>query len=82
MGAAPHDPAVETGDGRLKRLLAAGKSDDEIVEELFLAALSRFPDAAEKRAALDRVRAKGDRRAAFTDVVWALINTREFVLNH
>jgi hypothetical protein len=69
-------------EGRLKELLASGKSDDAVVEELFLATLTRFPDEAEKRAALGRVRAKGDRAAAFTDVAWALINTREFVLNH
>jgi hypothetical protein len=69
-------------DGRLKGLLAGGKSDREVVEELFLATLSRPPDAGEERAALDHVRAKGDRGAGFADVVWALINTREFILNH
>jgi hypothetical protein len=69
-------------EGRLKGLLAGGKSDREIVEELFLATLSRPPDGGEERAALDHVRAKGDRRAGFTDMMWALINTREFILNH
>jgi hypothetical protein len=69
-------------DGRLKGLLAGRKSDREVVEELFLATLSRPPDEGEERAALAQVRAKGDRRAGFTDVMWALINTREFILNH
>jgi hypothetical protein len=69
-------------DGRLKGLLAGEKSDREVVEELFLATLSRPPDAGEERTALDHVRAKGDRCAGFADVVWALINTREFILNH
>jgi hypothetical protein len=68
--------------GRLKALLARGLSDEAIVEELFLATLSRFPDEAEKSGALEHVRAKGERRAGFVDVVWALINTREFILNH
>jgi hypothetical protein len=69
-------------EGRLKHLLAAKRTDEEVVEELFLASLSRRPDATEKQAALEHVRAKADRRAGFTDVVWALINTREFILNH
>jgi len=69
-------------EGRLKRLLAAGKSDNEVVAELFLATLSRFPDSVEKRAALEQVKARSDRGAGFVDVVWALINTREFILNH
>jgi hypothetical protein len=68
--------------GRLKGLLARGLSDEAIVEELFLATLSRYPDESEKASALEQVRARGDRRAGFVDVVWALINTREFILNH
>jgi hypothetical protein len=68
--------------GRLEKLLARTKSDVAVVEELFLATLSRPPDADERAAVLEHVKAKTDRRAAFTDVVWALINTREFILNH
>jgi hypothetical protein len=69
-------------EGRLRGLLADGRSDGEVLDELFLAALSRLPDEGERRAALGHVRAKADRRAGFVDVVWALINTREFILNH
>jgi hypothetical protein len=68
--------------GRLRRLLDAKMSDAEVLDELFLATLSRFPSGKEKRAALDHVRAKKDRQAAFVNVLWALINTREFILNH
>jgi Protein of unknown function (DUF1553)/Protein of unknown function (DUF1549) len=68
--------------GRLKTLLSSKKTDTQIVDELFLATLSRFPDEAERRAALRHVGARGDRRAGFVDTVWALINTREFILNH
>ncbi len=92
----PHEPALpqtlfmmtderllaRVREGRLAGLLAGEKSDREVVEELFLATLSRPPDEAEARAALAQVRRKGDRRAGLTDVLWALINTREFILNH
>src|SRR5262249_54486027 len=40
------------GSGRLQKLLASGKSNDEVVAELFLATLSRFPSAKEKTEAL------------------------------
>ncbi|QJX01003.1 DUF1549 domain-containing protein [Frigoriglobus tundricola] len=68
--------------GRLQKLLAAKTADARIVEELFLATLSRLPDADERKAALDRVSAAPDREAGLADVLWALINTREFILNH
>ena len=62
---------------------AAADSDDaRIVEELFLATLSRFPDRGERQEALAHLRAAQDRRQAYVDLVWALINTREFILNH
>jgi hypothetical protein len=78
------DPEIlkKIRQGRLARLLASGRSDDQVIEELFLASLSRFPEARERRAALEHVRAAKDRGEAFADVVWALINTREFILNH
>jgi hypothetical protein len=69
-------------EGRLKKLLAEARPDDQIVEELFLATLSRLPDEGDKQAALAHVQAAKDRRAGFVDLLWALINTREFVLNH
>src|SRR5262249_10866068 len=68
--------------GRLEALLTSTKSDADVAEELFLATLSRPPTPDELASALGHVKAKRDRRAAFADVVWALINTREFLLNH
>ncbi len=79
------DPNVlgKITNGRLKNLLAdKQKTDAEVVEELFLATLCRIPTDKEKGWALTHVSAKSDRQAGFTDVVWALINTREFILNH
>jgi hypothetical protein len=78
------DPVLlkKLNEGRLQKLLADKKSDEDVIEELFLATLSRLPDEREKGAALDHVKATGDRKAAFIDTLWALINTREFILNH
>jgi hypothetical protein len=78
------DPALlgKITGGRLAKLLADARPDAAVVDELFLATLARLPDAREKQGALERVTSAGDRKAGFADIVWALINTREFVLNH
>lgn len=68
--------------GRLKALLSSKMTDEEVVEELFLATLSRLPNEKERTRAAEHVKAKGNRQAGFVDVAWALINTREFILNH
>jgi hypothetical protein len=68
--------------GRLRTLMNTTASDSELIDELFLATLSRFPDAEEKSAALDRIGAAETHTGGCTDVIWALINTREFILNH
>jgi hypothetical protein len=78
------DPELlrKLSDGRLKKLLADRRSDQDVIEELFLATLTRLPDEAEKRDALGHVKDARDRKAALVDLLWALINTREFILNH
>src|SRR5581483_11603824 len=67
--------------GRLRTLLDRPLSNGELIDDLFMAALSRLPDAREKRAALDRIAAAPTHTTGAVDVVWALINTREFILN-
>ncbi len=72
--------AVSEPDNRLGRLLKAGKSNAEIFEELFLAGLCRPPSEAERSALVARVERASDRRAALEDVLWALLNSKEFLL--
>jgi hypothetical protein len=68
--------------GRLQTLLKSKKSDDDVLEDLFLATLTRLPTDGDRKAFREYRDMVEDRRAAFTDTVWALINTREFILNH
>jgi hypothetical protein len=68
--------------GRLQMLLNSKQSDDQVLEELFLATLSRSPTAEDRTAFAEYRRTAPDRRTAFADTLWALINTREFILNH
>jgi hypothetical protein len=73
---------LQAPTGRLQTLLKSDKTDEQVLEELFLATLTRYPTQAERRQFADYRAAATDRRAAFTDTLWALINTREFILNH
>jgi hypothetical protein len=68
--------------GRVQHLLDAKKANAEVTEELFLATLSRLPTEKERALVAERLLKAKDRAEAFGDVLWALINTREFVLNH
>jgi hypothetical protein len=70
---------VSEQDNRLGRLLAAGKSNQQIVEELYLAALCRYPKAGEVQAAVAFIDKVKDRRAGLEDVLWALVNAKEFL---
>ncbi len=68
--------------GRIKALAASTGSLAAAVEELFLASLSRMPDDDEMRSAIEGLKARPDRASGLANVLWALLNTREFVLNH
>jgi hypothetical protein len=68
--------------GRLQQLLASKMSDDEVLEELFLATLSRPPREADRLRFATYREGRRDRQELFADCLWALVNTREFVLNH
>ena len=68
--------------GRLGRLLQTGASDREIIEELFLAALSRLPTEGEQAELQEMIAHRPARRATLEDLVWALVSSREFAYNH
>jgi hypothetical protein len=73
---------LEDRDNRIGRLTAAKADDDGILEELYLAALSREPSPVERSRAIEHLNRKGDRRAAWEDLAWALLNSKEFLLRH
>ena len=74
------EKGVSTQNNRLGRLLKEGKSDKQIVDEIFLAALCRLPGARVRDALIARIEAAPDRRRALEDVLWAVLNSKEFLL--
>ena len=53
-----------------------------LVDELYLAILSRFPRETERQPILAHLQKSSSRRLALEDVIWALLNTREFLIAH
>jgi hypothetical protein len=68
--------------GRVASLLASKKPHEEIVDELYLAALARRPTAAEQEECR-RLRADApDAKGFYEDLLWALINSKQFLFVH
>jgi hypothetical protein len=78
--------AVDLGQSDLLIALDAPFfSDEKRVEVLFLSTLSRMPSDEERESFVGYVKSGGpnkNSRQALSDVLWALLNSAEFVLNH
>ncbi len=73
---------VSDSAGRVARLVKQKTPTARAVEELFLCTLSRLPTAAESREAIAEIQAAPSPKEGFEDMLWTLLNTREFQFNH
>jgi hypothetical protein len=74
-----NDRVLAAKDSHVERLLGAYSDNGKVVDELFVATLSRQPQPEERSlamAALDRDRVQGAQ-----NVQWALLNLVEFLYN-
>jgi hypothetical protein len=74
---------LDRGDGRLKQV---GREKDQdlkaLVSQAYLRTLSRQPDSREVDVALTALREAEDTMSGLRDLLWALLNTKEFIVNH
>ncbi|MCA9035432.1 MAG: DUF1553 domain-containing protein [Planctomycetaceae bacterium] len=68
--------------GVVHQMITAGKSDAEIINSLYLAALSREASPREQEIAAAHIAANDDRTRALEDIAWAIINSKEFLFQH
>jgi len=85
---------LATPNGRAERLAASTEPGEAKIRELYLAAFAREPRSEELKSALDYlaeprldandkpVDAAVASKENFQDLIWALVNTKEFLFNH
>ena len=74
---------IALGASRATKLAKSDLTTEHIVEEIYLAAFSRLPTEKEQEAAIASFASKdATRQTATEDLIWALLNTAEFMLNH
>lgn len=69
-------------NNRFRKLLATGQSPEVVLDDLYLAALSRLPNAEERVAATQHLAKNPDVATSFEDLCWALLNSDEFLFQH
>jgi hypothetical protein len=70
---------IADGKGRIATLIAAKKSHDEIVTEIYLATVSRRPTLAEMEASRNFFAGSPSPQECCQDLLWALINSKQFL---
>lgn len=73
---------LKSDTGTVAELVKSGKPDAQVIEELFLKVLARRPSQNELAALLKVIPQAPSRAEAMQDVLWALINSKEFMFNH
>jgi hypothetical protein len=73
---------IRAENSLIERLIKAGKSSGEIIEELYLRTLSRFPQKEEAQLAQQGIGKAPSPREGYEDLLWALLNSKEFLFNH
>jgi hypothetical protein len=53
-----------------------------MLDELYLSTLARLPNPENVKVALEHVARAKDKRKAWEDIQWALLNAKEFLFRH
>lgn len=69
-------------EGRIARMMAASRPIPEAVDELYLSALSRRPTERELTTTVSYVEAQENKQQALEDILWTILNSKEFLFNH
>ena len=72
---------LKNPEGIVAQLAKSGRPEAEQIEELFLRALSRRPTGPERASLTTALRSAPSREEALQDLLWALINTKEFMFH-
>ncbi|HEX8199885.1 MAG TPA: DUF1553 domain-containing protein [Isosphaeraceae bacterium] len=79
MNAPSLNRKIAGDSGRASELARGGRTPPQLVEELYLLIYNRPPDSEELEIGVGLFDGQAERRRAIEDLMWALINTPEFV---
>ena len=69
-------------ENRIAKLLATERGAEEIIQELYWSTLTRAPSNEELKAFIQHLNEDSDKRAALEDILWSLVNSKEFLFRH
>ena len=73
---------VADPSSRIQSLIDNGASDQEMLFEFYTRALSRLPNAGASEKLLDYISSSDDRQKAWEDILWTILNSKEFIYQH
>jgi hypothetical protein len=73
---------LKSGDGTLAKLLKDETDDRKVTDALFLSTVSHKPTDGEWQAVKQSLADGDSRDEIFRDLLWALVNSKEFAFNH
>jgi len=73
---------IASGQGRIEQAFKDNKPVDRLVEELYLVTVSRYPEQQVKQEVVTYIEQSEDKKKAAQDLLWTLINSREFLFTH
>jgi hypothetical protein len=77
-----NSPFTARNSAPVARRLTQGMGQDQALDALYLTALSRRPSTEEKARLSEYIKKSDSRDSAYGDILWALLNSSEFTLNH
>ena len=75
---------LEAAEGRLATWMTNATPPDEVISQLYLAALCRQPTAGERASLMELLSQTppAELRAVYEDLTWSLLTSREFLFQH
>jgi hypothetical protein len=73
---------ITDNGGQVARIVKEINDDDKRIEEVFLCVLSRAPSDSERQASLKYLKESESAEKGLQGIMWSLLNTREFLLQH
>ena len=75
---------LESKDGRVAKFLETNTPNNELIDVVYLSAITRYPNETERKqllAVLDEATGD-DKRAAIEDLYWSVLTSKEFLFQH